>query len=404
MKSHIINEKRKQFLLLILMLTLSSITTDLYTPSFRDMVDKLKTTMNQVQWSLSIFILTLGVSQLFYGPLSEFLGRRRVILFGLVLSIIGSFLCYFAPSIDYLIIGRAIQGLGVGACAVLWRTIFRDTYEGAELARVSSYLAPVAILTVVLAPFVGGVIQSHWGWRANFGYLLFHVIFVFLCLYFGLQESKKKDPEQNRFSLKKSLLAYKELFTSRLFMGYCFCIFLTYGALFSWTISGPVVLMDGMKVSPYEFGKIMLLTGLPMGVGGFLNGKLVIKHGVTFLLRLAWAVMFLAALSIVLLGFMIPQNLWTVVVPLLVFVFASGFVWPNVFSSAFTPFGHISGVASALYGVFQLSGAAFFGAVLSVVKEQSQIPMGIIMCCCIVGAFVIHELVVTPTSRRKEIA
>ena len=387
--------REKQFFTIILILTLSSIATDLYAPSFSEIAGKLATDMNGVQWSVSLFVFAVALSHLFYGPLSEIVGRKKVLILGLGLASLGSFVCVFSISIWDLLAGRVFQGFGVGACAVLWRSIFRDKYEGDELAEEVSYLAPIALSAIILAPFLGGVIQTALGWRANFAFLLFHIIFVTSAVFFWFEETKQvTDKKDLKAHLSFVRNGYKELLSSRVFMGYSFCCFLGFGAFFVWTVSAPVLLLQKMGVTPFELGKIMLFAGLPMGAGGVLNGKIVKRFGSKMILRVSWLVMSLACLFIWLTPYYFTPSPWLLAAPIFVFTFLSGFVWPNLFSCAFQSFGHISGIAASLYGLLQLLGGAFFSSVLSIVQEESQIIMGAIMFGCMIGSILVYELIV----------
>jgi MFS family permease len=189
MKIFSFSERKKQFLFFVLILTLSSIVSDLYVSSFLEMSLKLETTMNGVQWSLSLFVIMLALSHLVYGALAERFGRKKMLLLGLAISFLGSLLCAASINIFDLLFGRVLQGFGVGACVVLWREMAHERYGESSLLKESFYLMPVSVAIMILVPLLGGLIQTYLGWKANFVYILFHVFFVFLFVYFFYQEN-----------------------------------------------------------------------------------------------------------------------------------------------------------------------------------------------------------------------
>src|SRR5687767_13480962 len=127
------------FFVLILAVCLTQFASDVYAPAIPAIARSLGTSINDVQYSMSTYMFGAATSQLFYGPISEGIGRKIPMVVGLVIMVIGSLIC-LTPDIDIIIFGRFIQGCGAGACASLWRSIFRDQFAGEDLAKYSSYL------------------------------------------------------------------------------------------------------------------------------------------------------------------------------------------------------------------------------------------------------------------------
>src|SRR5262245_49447650 len=123
------NSFKTLLIIILLIACMGQVASDIYTPSFVAIADSLHIRLIEVQLSMSIYMLGLALSQLVYGPLSEAFGRRLPLLAGLMILCLGGLICLFSFSIDQLILGRLIQGLGAGACIVLWRSIFKDVYS-----------------------------------------------------------------------------------------------------------------------------------------------------------------------------------------------------------------------------------------------------------------------------------
>jgi len=226
-----------------------------------------------VQFTMAIYMLGMSLSQLIYGPISEGIGRRPTLMIGLVVTLIGNLMCVFAPDIATLIAGRLIQGAGAGACASLWRCIFRDTYEGADLVKYVSYLTLVFVFVVPAAPTLGGYLQQYAGWRSVFGFLLIYTAMSLVILHRYLPETNQH-LHRERLQLSFIRTAFVEVLSHKIFMLSAIAVLLTYGALFSWITVLPVLLIHKGGLSPVTFGWIILVcSALATGLGGLINGR-----------------------------------------------------------------------------------------------------------------------------------
>lgn len=155
------------FVILMLMV-LMQMTTDQYVPSLPAITKEFHSSEASIQLTLSLFMLGLSISHVFYGPLSDKIGRKPPLIFGVGLSILGSLCCFLAPSVLVLIIGRFIQGFGIGCCGSVGRSLVRDLFTDRILSKIGSYVGIVSVFIMVASPILGGYIQEHFGWRINF--------------------------------------------------------------------------------------------------------------------------------------------------------------------------------------------------------------------------------------------
>jgi Bcr/CflA subfamily drug resistance transporter len=382
------------FLIVVLVGFFSGVSSDIYIPSLPAIADDLKIPIEEVQWTLAIFMLGLSISQLIYGPLSEGIGRRYPLIIGLFIMTVGSFICFYAPSIEVLIFGRFIQGLGVGAGASLWRSIFRDSFEGAQLAKYGGYLSIVVAFIVPAAPTLGGYLQNYFGWRASFFFLILYALVVLLIVMILFKETSAFHHKE-RLSRKFFVQAFKQLLSSRIFMGYAVCTFISYGAFFAWFTASPVLLIKLVGISPVQFGWITFLGGGgTMLLAGLFNGKMVVKFGTPFMLRIGWGMMFMAGCLMLTLKFIYGINTLVIVAPMILFYFGSTLIWPNIFAGAFQPFGKIAGYAGSLYSFMQLGGGATISALVAYLPDNDQVPLATIFMVCSALSWIVFEFVV----------
>lgn len=382
------------FLVLALSACLTQFATDIYLPSFPSMAKALQVPLSTIQGTLSIYLLGVCMSQVVYGPVSESIGRKKPLVFGIGLMLVGSLLCAFSPSAEMLYVSRLVQGVGAGACSALWRTIFRDQFSGKDLAKYSSYLVIFIIFCVPAAPALGGLLEETLGWRSNFGFMAFLGGGVLLLLLLAFKDTLKP---QNRtpLSVKGAAQKYMMLIKSPTFMGVGLAVFFTYGGAFTWYAIGPVLLMEHRGVTPTEFGYLnLIMAGVGYGLGGILNGRLVPKLGIETMMRLGWLIIIFSASTILTQSFFGDVSKWGIVIPIAFIYFGSCFVWPNAFATAFTPFGHIAGYAGALYSSLQLGGGSALGALSAYLPSTVYVLCAMIVTTSFLGWMIFEGVVV----------
>ncbi len=386
------------FLVVILSACLSGVASNVFTPSFIAVAQDFAVNVDDVQWGLSALAMGLSLSQLVYGPASEVFGRRRPLIAGLLIMIIGNIICFNAPSISWLIFGQFIQGFGAGAGASLWRSIFRDSFSGPELAKYGAHLSILMIFFIPASPTLGGYLLEYFGWRSNFVFLTIYSIITIVVVTVLFRESSKHHHRDN-LSRKFYMNASWQLLSSPVFMGNSFCAFLCFGAFFSWIATSPILLIKVAGMNPVEFGWItFLIGGLAMGLGSFVNGKLVMRFGTNFTLRFGLIVMCISGVMMLALKWIYGVQVAAIIVPALLFYFGVTFIWPSTFSGAFTPFGKIAGYAGSLYTFIQIGGGAVFGALVAYLPDNDQSIIGIIFLTIPMLAWIVHaKLVVANT-------
>lgn len=380
--------------ILMIIACLMSVACDIYAPSIPAIAHSFGVHMDLVQESLVIFMLGASLSQLIYGPLSEGYGRRPPLLAGLCIAFLGSLICLYAPSVNVLIFGRLIQGIGCGAGACLWRSIFKDMFDEKQMATYGAYLSIFIIFIVPAAPALGGYLESLYGWRSSFTFLLGYTIAAFLLVIFFLKETNEHRSKDNlNFQFLKN--SFKQLLLSRIFMGYTLCTFLCYGAFFSWFTVGPVLLIEKAGLTPIEFGWVALAGGGGANIiASLLNGRLLKRFGTAVMLRIGWSIMMFSGVLMMGLSQAYGLSPSAIIIPALLFYFGVTFIWPSAFAGAFGPFKKIAGYAGALYSCLQIGGAAVIGSIGAYLPDTSQLYLGAIFFTAAALAWILFEMVI----------
>jgi Bcr/CflA subfamily drug resistance transporter len=389
------NSKSMLLFIILLLGCFPQMSSDIYAPSFSMISKSLHADINLVQLSMAIFMVGFAISQLFYGPFSEGYGRRPIFLVGLGITFIGSMINVFSVNIEMLMLGRLIQGLGAGACA-LFRTLMRDAFHGPEMAKFASYMIIFITFIVPATPTFGAYLSHYLGWRSVFGFLALYNVATLLIIIFVYKETSQHHHLER---LKPSFIkkTFKELLTHREFIGNSVAVLITYGAFFSWIVVMPVLLIHRLGISPVTYGWISLFASSSvMGLAGFLNGRLVVKLGVLTLLRAGWFTMLLSSVIMLLGYYLFGLTLLGVVIPMMICLFGSFFIWPNAAMGAFTPFGKIAGYAGAVYGFMQTAGGALVAALVAYLPDNNQLPMAFVVLICSISAWLVYEMLGKP--------
>ena len=327
------------------------LSIDMYLPAMPQMAGDLHAADATVQLTLTSFIIGLAVGQLVVGPLSDSLGRRRPLLIGLALYVVGSVLCAISPTSGVLIAARAVQAVGAAAGLVIARATVRDRYSGVAMARFFSTLMLVNGVAPVLAPVIGAQLLTFTSWRGVFVTLAVIGSVLLAVVVLLLPESLSADlrtPARPGAVVR----TYVRLFTQRSFVGYALASGLMFAAMFAY-ISGSSFALQGVYgLSPQQFSLVFGLNGVGIILAGGVNRRLVGRFSEHALLHsglLLAAVSGLAVLAAVFLGL----GLIGLLVPLFFLVSAIGLVMPNATSLALADQARSAGSASALLGVLQ---------------------------------------------------
>lgn len=380
--------------IVILAACLTQLAADLYLPSIPTIALEMDTSLRCVQWTMVSYIFGAAVSQLFYGPLSEGIGRKIPIMAGMTIMLIGSVLSWFSTDIYALVISRFVQGTGAGACASLWRSVTRDVLSGAQLAKYGAYLSIIITFIVPAAPALGGYLHGQFGWKSNFTFMMFYSIVTLILLGWGYKETNIDHAKEK---LKWSYIAktFKTLVINPVFMGVTVCTFLSYGALFATITLSPIFLIHHLEMDPAQYGWVSFAgTGTAYILSSWINGKCVEQFGMANMMRFGVGIMLIASIMLMSFNYFFEMNIWSVALPIFVFYFGVTFIWPNAFALAFTPFGHIAGYAGALYGFMQICGGAAICSVASFLPDSNPQFLALLIMVCILGVWAFLEKVV----------
>lgn len=372
---------------------------DMYLPAFPAMAEALGADTSQIQLSLSVYFLGLALGQVFYGPVADLVGRRKPLLFGIVLFCLASLGCAFAPSFEWLLVARFAQALGGCAGIVVNRAVVRDLCTPIQAAKAFSHLMLIMGVAPILAPLLGGLLLSTVGWNSIFLFLaLFSGVYV-LAVYFGLQETLPADAP--RLPLSKAFGSYMKLLREPVFMFHALTGGVAMAGMFAYIAGVPFVVIELYAVPPERFGWFFGANAAGFILFAQFNAFMLRRHSPLQMLRRTTA--FYAVCTLILLGVALwqPASIWPMMFPLFGSVAVIALVLPNSSASAMAGYGHKAGVASALMGTLQSMIAGLTSALVGVLHDGSAVPMAAVMASCGVLTVLMAALARRATLREK---
>lgn len=390
-------KKRIQLALLLGSLgLLGPFTIDMYLPSFPTIVEDYQTQASLVQISLTTCLLGLGLGQLIIGPMSDVQGRRKPLLIFLILYLLASLTCSYAPNIYTFIAARFIQGFAAAGGLVISRAVVRDVYSGKELTKFFSLLMLVGNLGPIVAPIVGGGILAFTNWSGVFVVLACVGLILFLTASFKLEETL---PEENRVpsNFKQVVRNFGSLLKDRQFTGYALTQGFIIAGIFAYVSGIPFVYQNIYGVSPQVFSLLFGVNGVALIIGTQLVGRLTDFISEKSFLKFG-LILSNSAGALLLIALLFKAPLILVAIPIFFLVASIGIISTTSFALAMETQGHIAGSASALLGLLPFVLGSLTAPLVGIAGEYNAIPMGVVIFAASFLAFLSYYGLVRKTS------
>lgn len=330
------------------------------------------TTYAVAQLTVSIFLIVFATSQLFIGPLSDKIGRRPVIFGGLVLLGLASLGATFAPSIEILILARVLQALGGCATLVVPRAIVQDIYEGNEAARMMALVAMIQSIAPLTAPIIGGVLDAIFGWRSIFAFLALFICLLGLWALVALKETRPLENDGNTARWSDIFARYGRLLSSRIYVGYTLAFAAGTSGFFGFLAVGPNLIIENMGLAPILFSIFLMLITLQFPAGNYVASKMTLFMSIDR--TLLWGTLIGIGASIIFLILSPLTSLWAILLPMMLYAFSNGILFPNAMAGAASVDRRIAGTAASFTGFCQLGTGAIVALLISALPTNTVKP------------------------------
>ena len=322
------------------------------------------TSPNKTQLVISSFVIGMGIATLFTGPLSDSFGRKKIIFFGGVIYITGAVIASYSKTLEIMLLGRFIQGIGVAGPRIVALAIVRDLYEGRRMAQIVSIAMIVFTLVPAVAPMVGALIVSNFGWRSIFiAFILFSIVSIGWLLI--RQEETLKPEHRVKFTFLNLTNSIKECFSNKIFLTSTCLQAFAFGSLFA-SLSTIQQIFDTTYNKNDSFPEWFALIALISGLASFANSFFVVKVGMRKLIEIGFLIGIIFSLFLITFSFVssIPFLLYFIWQSSVFFMI--GLMIGNLNALAMQPMGHIAGLA-----------ASIIGSISTIIGVMLAIPIGL---------------------------
>ena len=333
------------------------------------------------QLLITMIFLGLGLGPLLFGPLSDAIGRKPSVYMGFSVFLLASFVCVQATSLEMMIVGRILQGIGLSAPRTICIAIIRDLYQGDYMARVMSFVTIVFLLIPIVAPAMGKFVLDSYTWQAIF--YVQAAISVVVTIWFWLRQKEtlavnNRIPFQFHRLIKgtKETLSYKRTIGFTLISGFIVGSFLVY-------LSASQQIFQEQYGLKEEFPYIFAGLAIAIGIAIFLNGSFVVKYGMEKLVTGSLIGYFLVSITYIIVFYNTPSpHIYLLLTFIALQFFFIGFLFGNIRALAMEPVGHIAGIAAAITGFISTMMAVPISTLIGRFVATSTLPLFVGFACC----------------------
>ena len=363
---------------------------DMYLPALPGIARELGAPIAAVQESLASYFIGIAFGQALYGPRSDRLGRKPALYLGLTIFIGASLGCAFTTSVTQLVVFRFLQALGGCAPLVVPRAVVRDYFDGPESVRMLSMLVLVMMLGPILAPFIGGQLLIHFGWRSVF-FVLAGYGLTWLVLAAWLLPESLRPAQRRRESVATIAATYLRILRDRQYLGRVLTGGFVFAGLLAYISGSSFVYIELFHVPPERFGLYFGANAVGLMLASQINRYLAGRVHPEVIVGTVLPVAAVAGVTLLVDAYTGFGGFAGILVPLFCFVICHGFVGPNATALAMSPYGAVAGSASALMGTIQFVLGAATGELVSALGNGTAVPFAAVIAGCGLAALAVHR-------------
>ncbi|MBB3183056.1 DHA1 family bicyclomycin/chloramphenicol resistance-like MFS transporter [Halomonas fontilapidosi] len=364
---------RRVALLVAANTALAPFAIDAYLPAMAAIAGHIGASIHHTELSLSTFLAGFALGQLVFGPVSDRVGRKPVLLGGLVVFLLASLVITTVDSLGELLSWRFVQALGGGATVVNSAAIVRDCFHGREAAKVMSTMAIIMLMAPLVAPVVGSGLLYLADWWLIFVFLAVYAGFLMWLL--GTRLPETRAPGESAATPSRVLANYASVLGDRRAMGFIAAASMSFAGLFAFVTASPFLYLEHFGLTPSLYPLVFGVNVVAMVAANRLNIRLLRWRTPLQNLRLGLAIQLAAGIGLALMVITGLASLATMVPLIMLFAGTIGLIAPNAITSLLDRFHHMSATAAALQGSLQFSSGALAGVLVGAFEVDSAWPM-----------------------------
>lgn len=358
--------------LLMAMVMLGVFPVDVLLPSFPSLSQHFNTTTSEIALSISFFAIGISLSQLVIGPLSDMLGRKTLLLAGMSVSMAGALGCAWAANYEYFLLFRVIQAVGCG-CFVLSQALVQDIFIGKERDRLRILMVTASGIFISISPLAGSLLQELMGWQGSFYIFIVIAALVFVKALL-LLENLPINSTGPRISI---LRAYRRICGDFSFVAYWLIAAIVFACHFSFIVISPLIFMEQLQLSSYEFSLTLLLYGAAYVIGGILAGVMNKRMEPATQIVIGLILIFVAGLVMLLLRNQFGLSVFTMLVPMIICTAGTTITRPAATSKAMELFPDNAGASASAGNTMIFISGGLISALINLCTNNLQVTLAL---------------------------
>ncbi|MEG0821428.1 MAG: multidrug effflux MFS transporter [Burkholderiaceae bacterium] len=375
------------------LMALQPLATDFYLPTLPAIAAAFGAPVAAAQWTLSAFVIAVGVWQLIAGPLSDCYGRLPVMLGGVAIYGVGALVCMAAPALEVLIVGRVLQGVGVCSIMVAGRGVVRDVFAPQDGARVLAAAGTIMSIAPLVSPLLGAGLLAVAGWRAVFAALALISAGLLALAWRRLAETNLKR-DRRALAWQPMLSTYRRLLASPGFRAYALTSASTYGGLFAFISGSSFVLIRVLGLSAMAMAISFGLMVSGYLLGSFACQRLLRRRGIQRTVYLGAGLQLVAGAAMLAFALAGVHHAAAIVVPMMIFGVSHGLLQPPSQAGVMAEFPVNAGAAAALSGAITMLAASLIGGLMGATYDGSVYPMVLTISLISLTTFTLANILV----------
>ncbi|QRN41365.1 MAG: Bcr/CflA family efflux MFS transporter [Neisseriaceae bacterium] len=377
------------FVLFIICLSVGGlISTDIFLPALEDMRQYYQVTESQIQNAIAIFLIALAVGQLIYGPLSDNFGRKKTLLFGLLLWLFSTVGIIYTVNIEAFFILRFLQGLGACAGIVISRAVINDLMDKEQAGKIYLVIFPFVGTSPAIAPLIGGFLLQVFNWQSTFIFLSLFIFFTIILCCFVLTETLSP-PQRQSFTPTGIIKNSLEVIRNKRFIFYALIPCFAYATYFAYIVESPFFLTT-LGLSHSYIGYSYIGVSLTYVLGNLVARRLIEREPMEYTIRRGYIIVVIGSILFTLQTYISPWPLVTSLITISILTFGNGFLLPLGTALAISSHHQAAGAAAGVMGSLQLGSAALSASLIGKISTHNPHSVAILLALfCTVG-FIIY--------------
>ena len=362
-------------------------TLDVYLPGMPAMAKEMNVSISQIAHTFTWFLIVFALTQIIHGTLSDYIGRKPVLLAGLFIAAIATIFCIYAKDYETLLLARLAQAVGISSFVVL-NAIIRDLYTGSKAIQVRAFVTTISGISISLAPTIGGLLQNRFSWQGGFIASVSLILFVLIVASVFFRESNSNQIKE-KFNMKVFSSSYIQIFSDLRYFLYALQATFAYSVHFSFIILSAKIFIDLLGFTPLSFGYLMFVYGGIYFIAGFIAAYLAKRLSINLLIKIGSLLVGISGFAMWILSTIFGMTALNVLIPMSVMTLGITLIRPAATTGALAQIPSQAGQGAAGLNLVQFILSAVIALLISDYSQQPQLSLSLL---AIISAILIVSL------------